>query len=32
MSFPQIRSSIDTACKALWKCNDRLEPFDQFKC
>lgn len=21
-----------TACKALWKCNDCLEPFDQFKC
>ena len=21
-----------TACKALWKCHDCLEPFDQFKC
>lgn len=21
-----------TACKALWKCTDCLEPFDQFKC
>jgi ring-1,2-phenylacetyl-CoA epoxidase subunit PaaD len=21
-----------TACKALWKCNTCLEPFDQFKC
>jgi ring-1,2-phenylacetyl-CoA epoxidase subunit PaaD len=21
-----------TACKALWKCQDCLEPFDQFKC
>lgn len=21
-----------TACKALWKCNACLEPFDQFKC
>lgn len=21
-----------TACKALWKCNNCLEPFDQFKC
>lgn len=21
-----------TACKALWKCNDCLEPFDYFKC
>ena len=21
-----------TACKALWKCNSCLEPFDQFKC
>ena len=21
-----------TACKALWKCKDCLEPFDQFKC
>lgn len=21
-----------TACKALWKCNDCLEPFDLFKC
>lgn len=21
-----------TACKALWKCNDCSEPFDQFKC
>lgn len=21
-----------TACKALWKCSDCLEPFDQFKC
>jgi len=21
-----------TACKALWKCDDCLEPFDQFKC
>jgi ring-1,2-phenylacetyl-CoA epoxidase subunit PaaD len=21
-----------TACKALWKCEDCLEPFDQFKC
>jgi ring-1,2-phenylacetyl-CoA epoxidase subunit PaaD len=21
-----------TACKALWKCNECLEPFDQFKC
>lgn len=21
-----------TACKALWKCADCLEPFDQFKC
>jgi ring-1,2-phenylacetyl-CoA epoxidase subunit PaaD len=21
-----------TACKALWRCNDCLEPFDQFKC
>ncbi|MCB9184879.1 MAG: phenylacetate-CoA oxygenase subunit PaaJ [Flavobacteriales bacterium] len=21
-----------TACKALWKCNQCLEPFDQFKC
>ena len=21
-----------TACKALWKCNDCLEPFDQFTC
>lgn len=21
-----------TACKALWRCDDCLEPFDQFKC
>ena len=21
-----------TACKALWKCQDCLDPFDQFKC
>lgn len=33
MSSTKTRPTFgSTACKALRKCNDCLEPFDQFKC
>jgi len=32
MDTVMISAFGSTACKALWKCNACLEPFDQFKC